>query len=126
MTDESTDDRQDELTNLAGRLTERTATLATTDPAVDLTDLAPVSDALANARVVGLGEATHGTREFFQLKHRLVRYLVMEHGYRLFGLEANFSETLALDRYVVHGEGSPRDALRGIYFWTWIPRKCSR
>lgn len=118
-TNESTDGQQNELTDLATRLTERTTTLDTTDPVTGLTDLAPVGDVLADTRVVGLGEATHGTREFFRLKHRLVRYLVEEHEFRLFGLEANFAETLALDDYVVHGEGDPLDALSGIYFWTW-------
>jgi len=74
---------------------------------------------VADARVVGLGEATHGTREFFRLKHRLVRALVERLGCRVVALEANFSETLAVDEYVVHGRGDPREALDGIYFWTW-------
>ena len=69
--------------------------------------------------MIGLGEATHGTREFFRLKHRLIRYLVERQEVRLFGLEANFAETLALDRYVRYGEGDPEEALAGVYFWTW-------
>ncbi|MFC7057067.1 hypothetical protein [Halovenus salina] len=31
---------------------------------------------LIDGRIIALGEATHGTREFFQLKHRFLRYLV--------------------------------------------------
>lgn len=69
--------------------------------------------------MIGLGEAAHGTREFFRLKHRLIRYLVERQEVRLFGLEANFAETLALDRYVRYGEGDPEEALAGVYFWTW-------
>jgi erythromycin esterase len=69
--------------------------------------------------VIGLGEATHSTREFFRLKHRLIRYLVERQEVRLFGLEANFAETLALDRYVRYGEGDPEEALADVYFWTW-------
>jgi len=69
--------------------------------------------------VIGLGEAAHGTREFFRLKHRLIRYLVERQEVRLFGLEANFAETLALDRYVRYGEGDPEEALADVYFWTW-------
>jgi erythromycin esterase len=38
---------------------------------------------------------------------------------RIVAMEANFSETLAIDEYVVHGRGNPKDALDGIYFWTW-------
>src|SRR5689334_16326919 len=37
-------------------------------------DLQPLKRVLADVRVVGLGEATHGTREFFQFKHRMVEF----------------------------------------------------
>ena len=96
-----------------------TVELATTDPAADHADLAPVGDALADARIIGLGEATHGTREFFQLKHRILRYLVEEQGVRLFAIEANLPETVALDDYVVHGKGNALEALAGTHFWVW-------
>jgi erythromycin esterase len=104
---------------LVQRLSKRTVPLETTDPDAPLAGLAPLADRLRDVRVVGLGEATHGTREFFRLKHRILRLLVEQLDYRLFALEANFSETLAIDEYVVHGRGDPRDALEGIYFWTW-------
>ncbi len=81
-------------------------------------DLRPLADVLADKQVVGLGEATHGTREFFQLKHRLVRLLVTELDVRLFGLEADFAAALAVNDYVVAGEGDPRDALSGLGYWT--------
>lgn len=104
---------------IADALNEHAVPLRTVDPLADLDDLTPLSNVLADNRIVGLGEATHGSREFFQLKHRLLRYLVTEFDVRVFGLEANFSETLALDDYVVWGNGDPKDALDGIYFWTW-------
>ena len=107
------------LRPLADRLLERAVPLEGTDPTDDLGDLAPLEDTLADARVVGLGEATHGTREFFRLKHRLIRFLVERLDYRLVAMEANFAETLAIDEYVLHGRGDPRDALDGIRFWTW-------
>ena len=96
-----------------------TATLDTTDPTAPLVDLGPVLDRFADARIVGLGEATHGTREFFRLKHRLVRGLVERQGLRVFTIEANLPETLAMNDYVLHGEGTPESALDGMYFWTW-------
>ncbi|EMA53160.1 erythromycin esterase family protein [Halococcus salifodinae] len=117
--DESTDDRRNELAAVADRLADRATTIETTDPTADLTDLEPIGDALAGARIVGLGEATHGTREFFRLKHRLVRGLVERQGLRLFAIEANLPETLAMNDYVLHGEGTPEEALDGMYFWTW-------
>ena len=100
-------------------LAEHTTPLGTTDPLEPFPDSDGLDEILGAARVIGLGEATHGTREFFRLKHRLIRYLVREHGLRTVALEANLPETLAIDEYVTHGRGDPRDALDGIYFWTW-------
>lgn len=40
-------------------------------------------------------------------------------GLRLFALEANFAEKLAINDYVTAGAGDPLDALAGIHFWTW-------
>jgi erythromycin esterase len=117
MTDDTTPTTQQAQRTDA--LAAHATLLDDTEPDTDLGDLAVLDDRLADARFVGLGEATHGTREFFQLKHRFVRYLVEEHGCRAFALEANFSETLAIDNYVVHGEGDLREALDSIYFWTW-------
>lgn len=82
-------------------------------------DLAPLKPIIGSARVVSLGEATHGTREFFQMKHRLVEFMVEELGFTLFGIEANLSEARAVNDYVLHGRGDPEKALRGLYFWTW-------
>ncbi len=67
---------------------------------------APLADDFARARVVGLGEATHGTAEFFELKHRLFRHLVEHHGHRALGYEFSFAASLPLDRYVTGGVGS--------------------
>ena len=100
-------------------LASHTSSLGTTDPLAAYPDPEGLDAVFEDTRVIGLGEATHGTREFFQLKHRLIRYLVREHDLRVVALEANLPETLAVDEYVVHGRGDPRDALDGIYFWTW-------
>lgn len=123
-TDGRADGTDDGQANQAGRLVvdvlrEYAVPLDTTDPAADFDDLAPLHDRLADARIVGLGEATHGTCEFFRLKHRLLRYLVAELDVRVVGFEANLPEALAIDDYVVHGTGDPVAALDGVYFWTW-------
>ena len=82
-------------------------------------DLRPLAAIVGKARIVALGEATHGTREFFQLKHRVLEYLVAEQGFTVFAIEANWPESLAVDDYVLHGTGDPAKALAGLYFWTW-------
>ncbi|MCH7872711.1 MAG: erythromycin esterase family protein [Planctomycetes bacterium] len=49
-------------------------------------DMQPIKAMVGSARIVGLGEATHGTREFFQLKHRMVEFLVEEMGFTIFAI----------------------------------------
>jgi erythromycin esterase-like protein len=82
-------------------------------------DLQPLKKVVGNARIVSLGEATHGTREFFQLKHRLVEFLASEMGFTIFSIEANMPEAYKLNDYVLNGNGDPAQLLRGLYFWTW-------
>lgn len=82
-------------------------------------DLRPLAKLVGQARVVSLGEATHGTREFFQMKHRMLEYLVSELGFTAFAIEANLPECQALNDYVLEGKGDPQKGLDGIYFWTW-------
>lgn len=84
-----------------------------------LDDMAPLGAVVGDARVVALGEATHGTREFFQLKHRMLEYLVEKKGFRSFGIEASFGDCLPLHEYVRTGKGDPAAALANQGFWTW-------
>jgi len=86
---------------------------------VDPNSLGWLGDRLADAEVVGLGEATHGTREFVQFKRRLLRHLVAETGLRALCIEAGFAETLALDRYVTEGEGTAAESLASLRGWPW-------
>lgn len=93
--------------------------LASADPTSSDHDLAPIGEMVGNARIVSLGEATHGTREFFQLKHRLLRYLATHKDFSLFGIEASCPDCMAVDEY---GKGVRDDAetvLAGMRFWVW-------
>lgn len=82
-------------------------------------DLAPFKSMVGDARIVALGEGTHGTREFFQMKHRLVEFLVSECGFTIFSIEASMPEAYRLNDYVLHGRGEPKELIAGMYFWTW-------
>ncbi|HET9950324.1 MAG TPA: erythromycin esterase family protein, partial [Candidatus Eisenbacteria bacterium] len=82
-------------------------------------DLEPLRETIGDARVVALGEATHGTREFFQLKHRMLEFLVARMGFDGFAIEANMPEAFDVNDYVLTGRGDPEKALAGLYFWTW-------
>jgi hypothetical protein len=74
--------------------------LATAEAGNGFEDLKAFGDAVGDARIVALGEATHGTREFFQMKHRLLEYLVREKGFTVLAREQNWPDALALDRYI--------------------------
>ncbi|SEL50895.1 erythromycin esterase [Stigmatella aurantiaca] len=78
-----------------------------------LEDLAPLNRVLKDTRVVALGEATPGTWEFFQLKHRMLEFLVTELGFTVFALEEHFAEGLAFNDCVLHGRGDPARLLSG-------------
>ena len=82
-------------------------------------DMQPLKKVIGEARLVALGEATHGTREFFQLKHRMLEFLVTEMGFTVFGIEATMPEAFDVNEFVLNGKGDPAGALAGLYFWTW-------
>ncbi|MFI9230917.1 erythromycin esterase family protein [Streptomyces rimosus] len=95
--------------------------LRTTEPRGGLADLRPFGQMVGDARVVGLGEATHSSHEFFTLRHRALRYLVQEKGFRAFALEAPWSTGLRLDAYLTHGTGDLKQIMdeefQGTYRW---------
>src|SRR5258708_4474562 len=64
-------------------------------------DLQPLTKVVGDARIVSLGEATHGTREFFQLKHRLIEFLASQKGFTIFSIEANMPEAYRLNDFVL-------------------------
>ncbi|WP_435207992.1 erythromycin esterase family protein [Streptomyces sp. bgisy034] len=74
---------------------------------------------LDGVRIIGLGEATHGTREFFTLKHRLLEFLVTELGFSTLAMEASASAGPAVDAYVRRSVGDATKVLAGLGFWTW-------
>jgi erythromycin esterase len=100
-------------------LAQRAIPFDTVEPDGGHGDLQAVRAMVGAARVVSLGEATHGTAEFFKMKHRLLRLLVEEEGFTAFGIEASFPDTEAINEFVLTGRGDARRALAGQGFWTW-------
>ncbi|WP_409176385.1 erythromycin esterase family protein [Brevibacillus fortis] len=85
--------------------------LNSAEPGTDLEDIEPLREMIGSASIVGLGEASHGSREIFTMKHRFVEFLVMEMGFTTLVLEENWGNALQLDHYVLTGEGSPSEYL---------------
>src|SRR6056297_3044305 len=78
-----------------------------------------VFNRFGDASVIGLGEATHGTKEFFELKHRLIKYFVENHGFRILGFEADMGETIYINRFITKGIGTIDEVMKKMHFWTW-------
>lgn len=78
-------------------------------------------DEIGDAKLIGLGEATHGTKEFFQMKHRIFQYLVEQHGFKAFLFEMDLAEALLFNDWVQHRmEGDLEQMMiEHMLFWTW-------
>lgn len=93
--------------------------LKTAEPGSGLEDLQPLKAVIGRARVVGVGESTHGTREFFQFKHRMLEFLVQEMGFTAFAMETGFGEATRVNDYVLGGDGDASTVVRGLRYWIW-------
>lgn len=105
--------------NLTGELKENLIPLKTTEAEDDFEDLMPLKEILKDKRIVAMGEATHGTAEFFQMKHRMFKFLVEEMGYRVFAMETGFGSSKTINDYILHGDGSVAQCLETMGYWTW-------
>lgn len=68
----------------------------------------PLSVLLDGSRIIGVGEATHGSREFGDARLALTQALVERHGYRVIGLEASASRLRALRPWLEGGAPATR------------------
>jgi len=89
------------------------------DPDADRGELGGAVDELRDATVVGLGVATHGTRECFAVTDRLLRALVDRGAVRTLAIETDPAAAGALDDYVARAEGDATAALAALDDWKW-------
>ena len=68
------------------------------------------------AQIVALGEATHGNREFQQLRLDVFQVLAEKYGVRAFALEGDFGGCEAIDRYIHGAGGTAAEALSATGF----------
>jgi protein-L-isoaspartate(D-aspartate) O-methyltransferase len=90
-------------------------------PEVGGAGFAEAFDRLGDAKVVCLGEASHGTREFYRARAEITKRLIEEHGVTLVTLEADWPDAARVDRYVRHRDSAPWDepAFRRFPQWMW-------
>jgi erythromycin esterase len=82
-------------------------------------DLQPLKSLFADATIIGMGEATHGTREFVEVRHRLLEFLATEMRFNTLMIEASDSDMRAANEYVLHETGDPAKILSecGTLMW---------
>src|SRR5438874_10615527 len=96
--------RADDLDALARLLRDSGETLPPPD---DFDPLGALFDRFADAKVVLLGEATHGTAEFYQARAAITRRLIAQHGFSIVAVEADWPDAARIDRYVRPPGSSP-------------------
>lgn len=79
-------------------------------------------DRFGDARIVLLGEATHGTSEFYAARAAITRHLIVHHGFNLVAVEGDWPDAARIDDYVRHHAGRPRRGDSFVRFPTWMWR----
>lgn len=69
-----------------------------------------------NVCIAGLGEATHGNKEFQELKLDVFKALVYNNGCRVFAIEGDFGGCAKVNEYIQGGKGTSKDAVSKIGF----------
>src|SRR5438270_8991822 len=93
----------------------------------DRRDLDPLIDLAADASFVLLGEASHGTHEFYSTRAEITKRLIQEKGFQAVAAEADWPDAYRVDRYVRgrSADANAAEALRGFTrfpVWMWRNR----
>ncbi len=97
---------------------------ATAEPLPGLDDpaFADAFDRFAQSRVVLLGEASHGTSEFYRARAAITRRLIERHGFTIVAVEADWPDAAAIDRHIRHSPHQPMTSPPFTRFPTWMWR----
>jgi protein-L-isoaspartate(D-aspartate) O-methyltransferase len=91
-------------------------------PGIAEADLEPLLARIGDARVVLLGEATHGTAEFYRMRARITRELVEKRGFQVVAVEADWPDAACIDHYVRDRAVPPAEWQAFARFPTWMWR----
>lgn len=89
---------------------------------VESADLNPLIDRIGDCQVVLLGEASHGTSEFYRMRARITQELIKHKGFRFVAIEGDWPDAGRLDHYVRHFEFPPSEWTAFARFPTWMWR----
>ncbi|MBW3660593.1 MAG: protein-L-isoaspartate(D-aspartate) O-methyltransferase [Gemmatimonadetes bacterium] len=103
-------------------LPERIAAAAEAFDSIEGASLDGLLERIGDARVVLLGEATHGTSEFYRMRARITRELVERAGFTIVAAEADWPDASRIDHYVRHVDAPPSEWTAFSRFPTWMWR----
>jgi protein-L-isoaspartate(D-aspartate) O-methyltransferase len=89
---------------------------------IESVSLGPLLDRIGEAHVVLLGEATHGTAEFYCMRARITRELILRRGFHMLAIEADWPDAAVIDRYVRHAPARQRTWQPFTRFPSWMWR----
>jgi protein-L-isoaspartate(D-aspartate) O-methyltransferase len=117
------------MSPLAGRPAGHPNTVATllreaAEPfdSIERAELGQLLDRIGDARVVLLGEASHGSSEFYRMRARISQELIRHRGFNLIAVEADWPDAGWIDRYVRHAAEPPASGEPFARFPTWMWR----
>jgi len=92
---------------------------------IESADLEPLLERIGDARVVLIGEASHGTSEFYRLRERISRELIVAKGFNFVAIEGDWPDAARIDHYVRHREYAPSEWTAFARFprWMWRNRE---
>ncbi|MEE4282972.1 MAG: protein-L-isoaspartate(D-aspartate) O-methyltransferase [Pseudomonadales bacterium] len=85
-------------------------------------NLSELMEDVGDARIVLIGEASHGTSEFYRFRARLTQRLIEEKGFTIVAAEADWPDAARIDHYVRHRDASPQQWQAFARFPTWMWR----
>jgi len=103
-------------------LAQMIAEAAETLPEIADDNFGAFFDRYADRRVVLLGEASHGTSEFYCARGAITRRLIEHHGFNIVAVEADWPDAAAIHRYATHQERRDNDEPPFARFPTWMWR----
>jgi erythromycin esterase-like protein len=81
----------------------------------------PLLESIGTARLVLIGEASHGTHEFYRTRAELTKALILRKGFNVVAVEADWPDAYRVNRWVQHASGDP-DADAGLGDFRRFPR----
>jgi len=87
---------------------------------------APLLERIGNSRLVLIGEATHGTSEFYRMRAEITKQLITRRGFRFVAIEADWPDAARIDGYVRRLQpldGHRWEAFSRFPTWMWRNRE---